>query len=392
MMALPVIQILTIFFILESTKQIRCLQETTIQPVKRFDSVIYLPEHATVRYQRPDHFRSSATILFWSKLYGRRNHWFWWYNKETIKETCPGLPCDFILDKSRLNQSDAIVFNVYGKDFKLDLEENADQLPPYRLPHQRWIFYSTEPPTLNQGHAKMMSNINGLFNWTMTYRRDADIYAHFGKLILNRNRTVALDRDYSIGKTSMAVWFVSHCTTQGHREDYVKELQQYIRVDVYGGCGPLKCSPPRSKKCYEDAAKKYKFYLSFENTLCHDYVTEKFTKILGEDIVPVVFGGGDYSLYAPPGSYIDALKFESPKALAEHLVYLSSNPIEYNRYFDWKRGYDVTWKRMELYICELCLNLLNPNLPSKTYHDMNDWWNNKGACKAWERSPKNITV
>ena len=43
------------------------------------------------------------------------------------------------------------------------------------------------------------------------------------------------------------------------------------------------------------------------------------------DMVPVVLGGGNYSAIAPPNSYIDASKFQSPKALAHHLkVWLSS--------------------------------------------------------------------
>ncbi len=34
----------------------------------------------------------------------------------------------------------------------------------------------------------------------------------------------------------------------------------------------------------------YKFYLSFENTLCHGYLTEKLWARLQFNIVPVVMG------------------------------------------------------------------------------------------------------
>lgn len=39
---------------------------------------------------------------------------------------------------------------------------------------------------------------------------------------------------------------------------------------------------------------KYKFFLSFENTFCNDYVTEKLFSILLLNIVPIVFGGVGY--------------------------------------------------------------------------------------------------
>ena len=49
-----------------------------------------------------------------------------------------------------------------------------------------------------------------------------------------------------------------------------------------------------------------------------------FFKILDLDMVPVVYGGADYSQYAPPHSYIDARKFK-PKQLAAYLKVLDAD-------------------------------------------------------------------
>lgn len=105
--------------------------------------------------------------------------------------------------------------------------------------------------------------------------------------------------------------------------------------------------------------------------------------VLAADVVPIVFGGADYTEFAPPGSYIDALSFATPKHLADHLLWLDRNPYAYNRYFDWKRGYLAVVKRVEFYVCELCLKLMDPDQPPKTYDDIDGWWNGQGQCKAW---------
>ena len=76
----------------------------------------------------------------------------------------------------------------------------------------------------------------------------------------------------------------------------------------------------------------YWFYLAFENSNCPDYITEKLWRILDSNIVPVVMGGGNYTRDAPKNSVINVNDFPSVKALADHLTYLTENPV--SNYFN----------------------------------------------------------
>ena len=51
------------------------------------------------------------------------------------------------------------------------------------------------------------------------------------------------------------------------REEVVDNLNKFLQVDVYGDCGSLTCSR-KGKSCFRNINKTYKFYLSFENSLC----------------------------------------------------------------------------------------------------------------------------
>ena len=66
------------------------------------------------------------------------------------------------------------------------------------------------------------------------------------------------------------------------REALLQSLSEHIPVDVYGKCGNLTCAKSAGgwgpMQC--DTDKIYKFNLSFENSLCPDYVTEKFYDLL----------------------------------------------------------------------------------------------------------------
>ena len=152
------------------------------------------------------------------------------------------------------------------------------------------------------------------------------------------------------------------------RLKYVKWLQKFIKVDIYGECGPLSCGSSRnmgneykltSDPCFDLVNKNYRcyqtyaslemfvdllldrFYLSFENAICKDYVTEKIFNALRLNTIPVVLGGANYSQILPPGSYINAGKFESPEHLANFLYSLLRNEELFDAYFAWRPFYDI---------------------------------------------------
>ena len=69
----------------------------------------------------------------------------------------------------------------------------------------------------------------------------------------------------------------------------------------------------QKQKCMSQL-RKYKFYLSFENSYCCDYVSEKIIlNAFENDIIPVVISYVDFNdtSLIPPGSAINALDFSS---------------------------------------------------------------------------------
>ncbi|KJH43238.1 fucosyl transferase [Dictyocaulus viviparus] len=210
-------------------------------------------------------------------------------------------------------------------------------------------------------------------------------------------------------KKKMVVWLVSHCLTNNNRMAYAHELSKYIQmfydtifekifsqefyafcekcrltrylseVDIFGACGIRSLGKKESHQMIRD---HYKFYLAFENSNCHQYITEKFwINALRNNAIPIVMGAPkiDYVKVAPPHSFIHVDDY-SPRQLARFLSYLDQNTTAYNEYFEWKSFGRVV--ESDFY-CRLCDLVQSP--PTKTYANLDVWWKGNGDCQKYSK-------
>ena len=294
------------------------------------------------------------------------------YFKESFSR-CAYNNCRLATNKLLLNISDVIL---------LSTRNLLEGLPPRRSYNQLWIAITRESPFNN--HLRRYANVT--FNATATYSKRSEILFDYGATVKRANPKTYKYNPRMYNKTRAVAWLVSRCKKQSNRMWYAKELSRYIKVDIFGACGRLKCPRNRKLNLYKDPClkrieDKYKFYLSFENSLCKEYATEKIWKILTRNLVPVVLGAADYSHILPPHSYIDVANFSHPSKLAKYLKLVASSDELYGQYFEWKRTYRVSPHDTPEMLCNVC-EYVNTNRwgPHVKAIKMNKFWNAKRHC------------
>lgn len=167
-----------------------------------------------------------------------------------------------------------------------------------------------------------------------------------------------------VSQKRLAAAFVSNCRAS-ERLAFMRELARHMPVDSWGRClhspglpaeakaldspsardGPSQARPAEGSGADARRGMRkiallsgYKFALAFENSVRQDYLTEKALHPLLAATVPVLWGAPQADAFMPggPGSYINALDFPSPQALARHLLALDRDPERYLRHFDWR--------------------------------------------------------
>lgn len=205
----------------------------------------------------------------------------------------------------------------------------ASDLPSERSPKQKYCMYGLETAVYHT----ILEEFNGFFNITFTYKLSSNVTIPYvvikdenhkvigpkidmqWKKLSEMNETSDYVKNKLRNKNIAAAWIVSHCETP-FRRLYAQALQSELApyghsLDIYGRCGNRQCPKgdygncgsfrcpqyERMDDCLAIIESDYYFFLSFENSFCEDYVTEKLLHALGHFTVPVVYGGANYSRY-----------------------------------------------------------------------------------------------
>nr|NP_001027791.1 alpha3-fucosyltransferase [Ciona intestinalis]CAD61049.1 alpha3-fucosyltransferase [Ciona intestinalis] len=304
-----------------------------------------------------------------------------------VLKTVAGHECETTFDRSKLDQSEAVVF-YYSR-----VLINGGPDPKSRKRNQKYVYFDLEPTWALQGMNYSIGE-NGFFNWTMSYKRTSSIYFPYGSIdrIFGEGDQRQYYGDHVVRQLMKrkrndvhATWVVSNCA--GHagptlRKQYAESLEKHgLKLDKRGRCyGNF--VPPRGTGAFQDFISKYRFYLSFESGYhCHDYITEKlWVNALASGAVPVVWGApkADVEAVTPPKSFIHVDDFKNAKELAEYLNYLSANDTAYLEYLQWrKKTLQSATIRKDYDFYEMCNRLWSMREDDSiinTVPSINDWF------------------
>ncbi|CAF1363126.1 unnamed protein product, partial [Didymodactylos carnosus] len=304
---------------------------------------------------------------------------------------CP-YKCDFSCQLKDFNRSTVVLF--FGEDFSWPFQLTNNNRTSA---NQIWVFWSWEAPIQHPEYTK-----SGLsFNWTMTYRRDSDIWHTYGKYIHrnlsrsindaqcvdfynspNNQSTFNIPNEF-LKRKNRILWIVSNCNAKTYRNQIALKLGRYYPIDQYGSCTN---KTRLSEEQFGKILFGYKFYLAFENSHCLDYITEKvFYNALVHGSIPIVMGASEtnYVELLPKSSFMYITHSSNFTAFASELVRIGSDIDRYRTYHEWRAEYRVlTWPNgyyLDDKFCDLCTKLQQKTYQPKAYTNFSNWLN-----KCWK--------
>ncbi|KAL6739809.1 hypothetical protein Aduo_013218 [Ancylostoma duodenale] len=247
---------------------------------------------------------------------------------------------------------------------------NSSDLPEAN-PEHLVIFLSLEAPPYTG--TQLFTVLPDYFNATITYRRDSHYfhpYGHFPPLQAGLPADAIFTEEQVKNalrsKVRGSLILISHCNSDSRREYIIQELARYTEITVGGNCenrwkgkfGLMVAYLSRSTFTDDELIESHRFYISFENSVCKDYITEKYFLRLSQLLVPVVLKRSileDAGL--PSSSFIALDDFATVRELGEYLNHLRSDDAAYLRYFEWTKSFAKPVLSSSNVLCELCRDI-----------------------------------
>ena len=131
--------------------------------------------------------------------------------------------------------------------------------------------------------------------------------------------------------------FVASNPRSPERNRFFRILNRRLRVDSGGRHFNNVGGPVKHKNAF---LRSHKFTIAFENTAHPGYTTEKIVDAMLADSVPIYWGNPEVSRDFNTDSFIDASRFRSLEALADHVIEVHADDALYLRYLrqPWLQG------------------------------------------------------
>ncbi|XP_070685596.1 alpha-(1,3)-fucosyltransferase 4-like [Pempheris klunzingeri] len=298
--------------------------------------LLYLPDPFTLEQFVSEEDRA-VTLLIWTHPFGR------YHKLPDCSELYQISGCTLTDDVRAYPQADAVIIH------HREVATGFSDLPPEPRPRaQKWIWMNYESPA----HSSRLWRLEGVFNLTMSYRTDSDIFLPYGYLVPRESRTKSVPNSSAhplrvpsrthLLRPSFVAWVISNWSESHARVALYYQLRRYIQVDVFGRAGqPL--PEDSGGGSVVRLVGRYQFYLALENSQHTDYITEKLWNAVRAGAVPVVLGPSrqNYERFLPPEAFIHVDDFPTVRGLARYLLMLRRNPARLRRHLDWRGSYSV---------------------------------------------------
>lgn len=329
---------------------------------------VYVPVQLTLD-PPPSDGDSAVTLLVWTHPFFRYHPLPDCFKQYQING------CKLTDDARAYQHADAVLIH------HREIASGTADLPLEPRPRaQKWIWMNYESPT----HTDGLWQVEGVFNLTMSYRTDSDIFLPYGYLVPLERKTRGLQSLFtrSISRLSQpkrprrhfVTWVISNWSETHARVAFYFQLRRYIRIDLFGRAGwPL----PKGTENAVRMLRRYQFYLALENSQHTDYITEKLWNAVKAGAIPVVLGPPrqNYERFLPPEAFIHVDDFPSVKQLARYLIMLRRDPARMRQHLDWRGSYGLHQPAFwDEHYCTACRAVKRTRGQTDVVKDLTRWF------------------